>query len=80
MDIFHSIPSFFLFSIVNLALVFSPVMCSDDVIESESSDRFKIEGKVTMTDGRKSEWIGVARVLVDGGDYVGYLRFTRAWF
>lgn len=75
MIIFDSLLSLLLFGIVNLVFVISPALCSDDIIESESSDRFKIEGKVTMTDGRKSEWIGVARVLVDGGDYVGYLRF-----
>ncbi|XP_056011858.1 ER membrane protein complex subunit 7-like [Ostrea edulis] len=74
MIIFDSLLSLLLFGIVNLVFVISPALCSDDIIESESSDRFKIEGKVTMTDGRKSEWIGVARVLVDGGDYVGYLR------
>lgn len=60
-------------SIVNFFLVFSPI-CSDDSIDTEGTDRFKIEGKVTLTDARNSDWLGVTRVLVDGGDYIGYLR------
>lgn len=61
-------------SIINFFLVFSPI-CGDDSIDTESTDRFKIEGKVTLTDARNSDWLGVTRVLVDGGDYIGYLRF-----
>lgn len=29
---------------------------------------------MTLTDARNSDWLGVTRVLVDGGDYIGYLR------
>lgn len=59
--------------IFNFILVFSPI-CGDDSIDTEGADRFKIEGKVTLTDARNSDWLGVTRVLVDGGDYIGYLR------
>lgn len=59
--------------IFNFILVFSPIS-GDDSIDTEGADRFKIEGKVTLTDARNSDWLGVTRVLVDGGDYIGYLR------
>ncbi|XP_061163944.1 ER membrane protein complex subunit 7-like [Saccostrea echinata] len=71
--IFNSLTCFFHLFLINL-MIFSSVLCIDDSIESEGNDRFKIEGKVTMTDARNSDWIGVTRVLVDGGDYVGYIR------
>ena len=63
-----------LLSTFNIFLVVLPVY-SDESTDLEGSDRFKIEGKVTLTDARNSDWLGVTRVLVDGGDYVGYLRF-----
>ncbi|XP_022322937.2 endoplasmic reticulum membrane protein complex subunit 7-like [Crassostrea virginica] len=62
-----------LLSTFNIFLVVLPVY-SDESTDLEGSDRFKIEGKVTLTDARNSDWLGVTRVLVDGGDYVGYLR------
>jgi len=43
--------------------------------DTESIDRFKIEGKIDLfTSGKNKDWVGVTRVFIDGGDYVGLLK------
>lgn len=54
----------------------SCVICeSSDLDDTESLDRFKIEGKVDLfSAGKNKDWISQTRVLVDGGDYVALLK------
>lgn len=40
----------------------------------ETSERYKIEGKITIQGFKPSDWISQTRVLVDGGNYVGFLK------
>lgn len=47
---------------------------TNDIIELENSDRFKIEGNVDLVSAKDKEWLSWTRVLVDGGDYIGLLR------
>lgn len=37
-------------------------------------DRFKIEGRAIVPGVKAQDWVSTARVLVDGEDYVGFLR------
>uniref|UniRef100_A0A3P9JDQ1 Endoplasmic reticulum membrane protein complex subunit 7 n=1 Tax=Oryzias latipes TaxID=8090 RepID=A0A3P9JDQ1_ORYLA len=37
-------------------------------------DRFKIEGRAIVPGVKTQDWVSTARVLVDGEDYVGFLR------
>lgn len=59
-----------------LLMSLSCVLCdSNEVEDTESIDRFKIEGKIDLfTSGKNKDWVGVTRVFVDGGDYVGLLK------
>jgi len=41
--------------------------------ESTLSQRFKLEGKVTVP-GASEEWLSSVRILVDGGQYLGLLK------
>ncbi|XP_032803492.2 endoplasmic reticulum membrane protein complex subunit 7 [Petromyzon marinus] len=42
--------------------------------EDANGERFKIEGRVSVPGFKMQEWISGARVLVEGGEYVGLLR------
>ncbi|XP_067663903.1 endoplasmic reticulum membrane protein complex subunit 7-like [Haliotis asinina] len=58
-------------------VVFSYVLCfvhSTDVVETNSSSNFKIEGKVEILSSHDKSWMSNTRILVDGDDYVAYLR------
>lgn len=35
---------------------------------------FKIEGRAIVSGIKSQEWVSSARVLVEGGEYVGFLR------
>ncbi|CAG2227327.1 EST2 [Mytilus edulis] len=48
---------------------------SSELEETESIDRFKLEGKIDLfSAGKNKDWVVHARVFVDGGDYVGLLK------
>lgn len=49
--------------------------CRTDSDESAKSQNFKIDGKVAVPFTGDQEWIQSTRVLVDGGEYIGYLRY-----
>lgn len=40
----------------------------------ESSERYKIDGKITIQGFKQADWISQTRVSVDGGSYVGFLK------
>ena len=39
-----------------------------------SGDRFKIEGRAIVPGVRTQDWVSKARVLVEGEEFVGFLR------
>ena len=47
----------------------------NDVEEgSTTNSLYKIEGKVSVSLTNDAEWVGTSRVLVDGGEYIGFLK------
>jgi len=65
------------FRICFIFVVFLFISCcncqSDDSKSSSESNRFKLEGKVTVP-GVSEEWMSNIRILVDGGQYLGLLK------
>lgn len=66
---------------VALQVVFAVSWCFSDsdpgpVVASQSSngDRFKIEGRAVVPGIKTQDWISTARVMVEGEEYVGFLR------
>jgi len=58
-------------------LVFSSNSClgNGDIEESTNTNNlYKIEGKVSVSLSNDPEWVGTSRVLVDGGEYLGFLK------
>ncbi|XP_053388455.1 ER membrane protein complex subunit 7-like [Mercenaria mercenaria] len=45
-----------------------------EIVESETGDVFKIEGRVEVVSATEKDWIANTQVVVDGGDYVAHLR------
>lgn len=39
-----------------------------------NGDRFKIEGRAIVPGIKTHDWVSTARVLVDGEDYIGFLK------
>lgn len=39
-----------------------------------NGDRFKIEGRAIVSGVKAQDWVSSARVLVEGGEYIGFLR------
>lgn len=39
-----------------------------------NGDRFKIEGRAIVPGVKTQDWVSAARVLVEGEEYVGFLR------
>lgn len=44
------------------------------VSTSTNGDRFKIEGRAIVPGVKTQDWVSTARVLVDGEEYIGFLR------
>ncbi|KAM9338785.1 endoplasmic reticulum membrane protein complex subunit 7 [Symphorus nematophorus] len=44
------------------------------VATQPNGDRFKIEGRATVPGIKTQDWISMARILVEGEEYVGFLR------
>ena len=61
--------------------ILSFVLCStithsldtDDVV---SNQKFKIEGKVVIPSNADPSFVTTTRVLVDGGEYLGFLKLV----
>lgn len=50
---------------------------SGPVVASQSNgDRFKIEGRAIVSGIKTQDWISTARVLVEGEEYVGFLKWV----
>lgn len=45
------------------------------VVSSQpNGDRFKIEGRAIVPGIKTHDWVSTARVLVDGEEYIGFLK------
>lgn len=42
-----------------------------------NGDRFKIEGRAIVSGVKTQDWVSAARVLVEGEEYVGFLRWEK---
>ena len=42
--------------------------------ESIGIQKFKIDGKVTVPFSNDQDWLSTTRILVDGGEFVGFLK------
>ncbi|KAJ7372100.1 ER membrane protein complex subunit 7 [Desmophyllum pertusum] len=40
----------------------------------ETHERYKIDGKITIQGFKPADWVSQTRILVDGGNYVGFLK------
>lgn len=47
---------------------------SASVSTQPNGDRFKIEGRAIVPGVKTQDWVSTARVLVEGEEYVGFLR------
>lgn len=47
---------------------------SASVSTQSNGDRFKIEGRAIVPGLKTQDWVSSARVLVEGEEYVGFLR------
>lgn len=61
--------------LVYLVLLILPNTCRTSGNNGEeSSERYKIDGKITIQGFKPADWISQTRVFVDGGNYVGFLK------
>ncbi|XP_070552561.1 endoplasmic reticulum membrane protein complex subunit 7-like [Ptychodera flava] len=42
--------------------------------EPQSEETYKIEGRVSVSGAKAQEWLPGTRILVDGGQYIGFLK------
>ena len=52
-----------------------PILAVLTHCEENGYKMFKIDGRVSIPNTQDSEWISKTRVLVDGGDHLGFLRY-----
>lgn len=50
------------------------VQCSNDQDEGNGQNSYKIEGKVIVPFTADQDWITTSRILLDGGEFLGFLR------
>lgn len=43
-------------------------------VTQTNGDRFKIEGRAVVPGMKAQDWISTARVLVEGEEYIGFLK------
>ena len=48
-----------------------------DVLESETTDLFRIDGRVEVVSIQNKDWLVNTRILVDGGNYISHLRYEN---
>ena len=62
----------FVFMVVSISKI---CFANSDVEEGTNANNlYKIEGKVSVSMINDPEWVGASRVLVDGGEYLGFLK------
>lgn len=56
--------------LICISIRISPVTCDEEVVP----DKHVIEGKVVPPEIATSEWLTSTRILVNGGEQLGFLR------
>ena len=51
------------------------ISCQSDIEETQAQNKFKLEGKVSIPNTMNNDWVSTTRVLVDGGQHLGFLRY-----
>ena len=64
------------YSVWQILIIVSIVYVKSETDEPKSDQLFKIEGKISVPYAMEQEWVANTRVLVDGGKYIGFLRFV----
>ncbi len=57
-----------------LVLVFQAVSCGLAETDAGAESLFKIEGKIVIQGAKIEEWSHQTRILVNGGEFVGFVR------
>ena len=65
-------PFSWLFLFVTSLLIF--VKATSDSEESPGTLKYKIDGKVSVPFSNDQEWLSTTRIMVDGGEFVGFLK------
>ena len=55
------------------------VIGNSELEEVQGSGRHQIEGKVTVPFTNDQDWVAATRILVDGGEYLGFLKYVEAF-
>ena len=50
--------------------------CNGETEDQSGSQKYKIEGKVIVPFTADQDWITTSRILVDGGELLGFLRYV----
>ena len=48
--------------------------CNSESEDNNGLSRYKVDGKVVVPFTADQEWIGNTRILVDGGEFLGFLK------
>lgn len=68
---------FALHCLITLSWCFSDPDAGPSASSSQANgDRFKIEGRAIVPGIKSQEWVSSSRVLVEGEEYVGFLRYV----
>jgi len=62
---------------INLALILWLGGCKSEKEEPETNQKFHIDGKVVVSFQADPEWISTTRILVDGGQYLGFVKYEH---
>jgi hypothetical protein len=60
----------------NVLPVFLLLICNvfTEVIELDTGDVFKIEGRVEVVSTTEKDWMANTQVVVDGGEFIAHLK------
>ena len=63
----------------NLQVCFILLLCGSHISHAEKEDagnsqRARIDGKVSVPFTSNMDWVSSTRILVDGGEYLGFLK------
>lgn len=64
----------YMFLVLMVFTILPNVWQADGNTSEESLERYKIDGKVFIQGFKPADWISQTRILVDGGNYIGFLK------
>ena len=63
-----------MFSFGFMLAVWALQCCSLKAQEASDDSKFKLEGKVAVPFTTEQDWIATTRILLDGGQFLGFLK------